>query len=273
LTLIFSAGVAVAAMSIGAASAADLPARTYTKAAAISPIYNWSGFYIGLNGGGGSSRDCWSATNNAGVAVVPAAPEGCHNATGGTVGGQLGYRWQASSWVFGVEAEGNWANFKGSNVNAFALAVVGTPVISDQTAVKAFGLFTGQVGYAVNNVLFYAKGGAAVTDNKYSNVSLIPLIPFAAGIFIPQPPGTTTAQGTETRWGGVVGAGIEYGFAPNWSVALEYDHLFMGTKSVTLNIAPSFGTGLSGIHNISQDIDVGTVRVNYTFGGPVVARY
>jgi outer membrane immunogenic protein len=271
LKLIFSAAVAVATVGIGAASAADLPARTYTKAPAMSPMYNWSGFYIGLNGGGGSSRDCWSATNNAGVAVVPAAPEGCHSATGGTAGGQIGYRWQASSWVFGLEAEGNWANFKGSNANSFAAALFGTPVFSDQTNVQAFGLFTGQVGYAVNNVLFYAKGGAAVTNDKYSNVGLIPLLPFVGAGF--QPAGTTLAQGTDTRWGGVVGTGIEYGFAPNWSVALEYDHMFMGTHGVTLNLVPSFGGGLSGIHNVSQDIDIGTVRVNYRFGGPVVAKY
>jgi outer membrane immunogenic protein len=259
--------VAILTASVAGASAADLAARPYTKAPAMapSPIHNWSGFYIGLNGGGGSSRDCWSATNSIGIAIIPAAPEGCHNATGGTAGGQVGYRWQASSWVFGVEAQGNWANFKGSNVNAFALALLGTPVLSDQTAVQAFGLFTGQVGYAVNNVLFYAKGGAAVAKDKFANVSLVtnPLITT----------GQVFNQGTDTRWGGVVGAGVEYGFAPNWSVALEYDHMFMGTNSETLTLIPPAGTGLSGIHSVSQDIDIGTVRVNYTFGGPVVAKY
>jgi outer membrane immunogenic protein len=250
--------VALGAFGIGPALAADLPARAYTKAPAVvaSPIYDWNGFYIGLNGGGGSSRDCWSVTNN-GVAIVnPAVAEGCHNATGGTVGGQVGYRWQASSWVFGVEAQGNWANFKGSNPNAV------TPLfLSDQTTVSAFGLFTGQVGYAVNNVLFYAKGGAAVTDNKYNNIALF--APLAGQAF---------SQGTETRWGGIAGVGVEFGFAPNWSVAAEYDHLFMGTNNQALNLLPP-GAGLSGMHNISQDVDIGTIRVNYRFGGPVVAKY
>jgi outer membrane immunogenic protein len=81
------------------AAAADLQASPYyTKAPVLTPaMYDWSGFYVGLNGGGGSVNNCLSATNNVGVPIVPAAPEGCNNATGGTVGGQVGYRWQMSS--------------------------------------------------------------------------------------------------------------------------------------------------------------------------------
>jgi outer membrane immunogenic protein len=256
--LIAAAGVVVFAAP---ALAADMaPAPVYTKAPPpMVAIYNWSGFYIGVNGGGGSSRDCWSLTNLFGAPVNPAASEGCQNATGGTVGGQVGYRWQASSWVFGVEAQGNWADFKGSNANTLVPAF-----IADQTKVDAFGLFTGQIGYAVNNVLFYVKGGAAVTDNRYNNLVLVAAGPFAAG--------QAFSQGTDTRWGGVVGVGIEFGFAPNWSVAAEYDHLFMGTNSETLTLLPPLPNA-SGTHNIGQDVDIGTVRVNYKFGGPVVARY
>ena len=92
----------------GMASAADLPARTYTKAPEfVQAAYDWSGFYIGINGGGATSRFDWNADGF--------GDEGSHNATGGTVGGQFGYRWEMSSWVFGLEAQGNWADFKGSN--------------------------------------------------------------------------------------------------------------------------------------------------------------
>lgn len=78
----------------GPAAAADLPARTYSKAPAMvaAPYYDWSGFYVGINGGGGFSNKCWDLTNDGVAAVVPAAAEGCHDATGGTVGGQIGYR-------------------------------------------------------------------------------------------------------------------------------------------------------------------------------------
>ena len=61
----------------------------------IPAIYDWSGVYIGVNGGGGSSRNCY--TTVACVAVNPNS-EGCHDATGGMAGGQLGYRWQSAGW-------------------------------------------------------------------------------------------------------------------------------------------------------------------------------
>jgi outer membrane immunogenic protein len=245
------AAVGLASLGIAPALAADLPARTYTKAPpAVVALYDWSGFYIGLNGGGASSRECYTITSVAGAAVVPNS-EGCHNASGGLVGGQLGYRWQASSWVFGLEAQGDWASLKGSNSSLTAIIPY-----TNQTKIDALGLFTGQVGYAWNNVLWYVKGGAAVSDNKYSSF-------FTAS-------GIVFNQTTETRWGGVVGTGLEIGFAPNWSVGFEYDHLFMGNPNVTF---PVSAIAVTRSDNIRQDVDMGTIRINYRFGGPVVARY
>jgi outer membrane immunogenic protein len=149
--------VGLVALNLAApALAADLPARTYTKAPPIvAPVYDWSGFYIGLNGGGGSSRNCYTITDVAGAAVTPNS-EGCHSATGGLAGGQIGYRWQSSAWVFGLEAQGDWADLKGSNSSLTATV----PYIN-QTKIDAIGLFTGQVGYAWNNVLWYVKGGSS----------------------------------------------------------------------------------------------------------------
>src|SRR6186713_2715134 len=93
--------IAVAALVMGSmsASAADLAARPYTKAPPmVAAIYDWSGFYIGANGGGGWSRNCWDVVTVVGGAL---AAEGCHDASGAVAGGQIGYRWQAASWVFG----------------------------------------------------------------------------------------------------------------------------------------------------------------------------
>jgi outer membrane immunogenic protein len=245
--------VGLTALAMTPALAADLPARApaYTKAPVIvAPIYDWTGFYIGLNGGGASSRECYTINSVAGAPVFPNS-EGCHNATGGLVGGQAGYRWQMSSWVFGVEAQGEWADLKGSNSSLTAI----TPY-TNQTKVDAIGLFTGQIGYAWNSVLLYAKGGAAVTDNKYNSF-------FTAT-------GVTFNSASDTRWGAAVGTGIEIGFAPNWSVAFEYDHLFMGNPNITF-LASAIAVTRSD--NIKQDVDMGTVRINYRFGGPVVAKY
>ena len=235
------------------AAAADLAARPYTKAPppAIAAVYDWSGFYIGANGGWGSSHKCWDFTTPAGTFV---AAEGCHDATGGTVGGQIGYRWQAGTWVFGLEGQGNWADFRGSNVSLF------DPTVRNQSRIDAFGLFTGQVGWAVNNVLFYVKGGAAVTADRFRRFDV------PTGVLI-------ATTGDDTRWGGVVGAGLEFGFAPNWTAGVEYNHLFMQDRTHTF-VDPVVG-GVFGVDRIRQDVDIVTVRLNYRFGGygaPFAAR-
>jgi outer membrane immunogenic protein len=245
--LLFVAAGALALGVSASASAADLAARPYTKAPPmIAAVYDWSGFYIGINGGGGSAHTCWDFLPPVGAAIA----EGCHNSTGGTVGGQVGYRWQSSNWVFGVEGQGNWADFSGSNVTFIG----GNPLgggSTDRTRIDAFGLITGQVGYSWNNVLAYVKGGAAVVSDKYDNF----LAPF-------------TTSASETRWGGTVGAGLEVSFAPNWSVGVEYDHIFLDDRNVTIT-----GGGFTAPLRIRQDVDMGLVRVNYRFGGPVIAKY
>src|SRR6185437_5818544 len=153
--------VTASLIALGAAApavAADLAARPYTKAPPmVAAVYDWSGFYIGANGGWGSSRNCWDFLPVGGGV----ASDGCHDADGGTVGGQVGYRWQAGTWVFGLEAQGNWADFSASNVSLV------DPRFRNNTSIDAFGLFTGQVGYAINNVLLYLNGDNAVTPTTY----------------------------------------------------------------------------------------------------------
>jgi len=237
--------VTASLVALGAAApavAADLAARPYTKAPPmVQAAYDWSGFYIGLNGGGGTSHKCWD--------LVGVGAEGCHDASGGTVGGQVGYRWQTGPVVFGLEAQGNWADFSGDNISA----VTGD---RNRTRIDAFGLFTGQVGYAFSNALLYVKGGAAVVNDKYSVFGV--------------PGDALLGSANETRWGGTVGVGAEYAFAPNWSLGLEYDHMFLGTQTIafTTPAGAAFGSD-----NIRQDVDIFTARVNYRFGGPAIGRY
>lgn len=140
-------------MALARASAADLAARPYTKAPPmLQALYDWSGLYVGIK------------TNDRRVSASGAL-FGDYDVNGGTVGGQLGYRWQSGPLVFSLEAQGNWADLSGSTTNLLALA--GTI----RSKMDAFGLFTGQIGYAWNNVLLYAKGGAAVTDRNYQFIS------------------------------------------------------------------------------------------------------
>ncbi len=153
--------------------------------------------------------------------------------------------------MFGLEAQGNWADFQGSNVSLI------DPTFRNQSRIDAFGLFTGQVGWAANNVLFYIKGGAAVTADRF-RVFDVP-----TGLVV----GTT---GDDTRWGGVVGVGLEYGFAPNWSAGIEYNHLFMQDRTHTFVDATG---AFFGTDRIRQDVDIVTARINYRFGGAGIARY
>lgn len=238
------------------AAAADLAARPYTKAPApmIAAVYDWSGFYLGLNGGWGSSHKCWDVNNVLGVAINPSVAEGCHNATGGTAGGQVGYRWQSATWVFGLEAQGNWADFRGSNASLQTLGLT-----SNRSKIDSFGLFTGQVGYSWNTFLLYVKGGAAVTHDKYEG--------FVTGTNV------VFDRASETRWGGVVGVGGEFAFSPNWSAAVEYDHLFMGNRDNNFSSVLAPVGAFSRTDRIKQDVDMVTVRVNYRWGGPVIAKY
>ena len=256
---------AVGSATLLGVAAPALAADMAVKAAPppyVAPIYSWAGFYIGGNGGWASSDKCWDVTNFL-FPRINAIREGCHNATGGTIGGQIGYRWQASNWVFGLEAQGNWADLNGSNVSVFV------PSWTNNSKIEAFGLFTGQVGYAWNNVLWYVKGGAAVTDDAYRG-TVSPTFPRA---------GTLFDDVRETRWGGVVGTGIEFGFAPNWSVAVEYDHLFMGNRDVSFISRGVLGIGVIApgavfrTDRISQDVDMITARINYRFGGPGLTQY
>jgi outer membrane immunogenic protein len=69
---------------------------------------------------------------------------------------------------------------------------------------------------------------------------------------------------------GTVGVGLEYGFAPNWSAAVEYDHLFLNNRTATFTTSAGTFFAADRVHG---DADLVTVRVNYRFGGPVVTRY
>ena len=227
------------------ASAADLTARPYTKAppqppAPVVAIYDWTGFYIGANGGWGQARNCWDFVTPTGT-----VRDGCHDASGGVVGGQIGYRWQTGSWVWGVEGQGDWANLSASRVSLLR------PLVSERAKVDGLGLITGQVGYAWNAALLYVKGGAAVTGNRFDVVSTMT--------------GVNLASVSSTRWGGAVGVGFEYGFTPNWSVGVEYDHLFMGHNNNSFSVANPVVAG--ALNRISEDVDMVTVRFNYRFGG------
>jgi outer membrane immunogenic protein len=246
--LLGTVGLVTLGIAAGPASAADLAARpVYTKAPMMQAVYDWSGFYIGINGG-------WGQTHDNRFNATTLTPLGSYDPNGGTIGGQVGYRWQTGAFVFGLEAQGNWADFSGRTQN------LGNPANSLHSNLDAFGLFTGQVGYAWNNVLLYAKGGAAVTDRSYS----FDVNPGFAG--------AGASAGYNTEWSPTVGVGLEYGFAPNWSFGVEYDHIFEDTHTVGF-INNTTGLPLAATYRSGGDTDLVLGRLNYKFGGPMIGKY
>ncbi len=231
------------------ASAADMAVKA-PPLPVVAPVYNWTGFYIGANGGWGQSHNCWDFIPVAGGVLS----DGCRDRSGGVFGGQLGYRWQANQFVFGLEAQGDWADFNNTRVSVLA------PAFSTRTKTDGIGLFTGQIGYAWNSSLLYVKGGAAVVSNRFGILDTLT--------------GAELASASATRWGGAVGVGFEYGFTPNWSFGVEYDHLFMGDSNNSFSVANPIVAG--ALNRISQDVDMVTFRVNYRFGWntpPIAAKY
>jgi outer membrane immunogenic protein len=182
--ILFATGI-VALGFTTPAMAADLAASPVKAPPPIVvPIYDWTGFYIGGNGGWGESRNCWGFTTLGGTVLT----DGCSSGSGGVFGGQLGYRWQFGQFVFGLEGQGDWADLK-----SFRQSTV-NPAFSTSTKVDGLGLMTAQLGYAVNAALFYVRGGAAVTSNRYD---------------ITNTAGADVGSASSTRWGGAAGIGFE----------------------------------------------------------------
>ena len=144
-----------------------------------------------------------------GVLVGP--PGNSLDVSGGLAGGQIGANYQAGSWVFGVEADASWADLTGNT--ACASGIVGVAA-NCRAKVDALGTFAGRLGFALDRVLFYGKGGIAFANDKYEINSI------------------AAYRANETRWGWMAGAGIEYSFTDNWSAKIEYNYLDFGTRAV-----------------------------------------
>jgi outer membrane immunogenic protein len=261
--LMASATFAISAvLGIGAASAADLAARPYTKAPVYGPApVSWSGCYIGGNVGGG-----WDSFNAGQVAFAgvptPFVDYGGNNGSSMIGGGQIGCDYQfAPRWVIGIQGQADFGTINSSN------AVAAFPGITAQFQVKNIETLTGRVGYLVAPaVLGYVKGGAAWTNTSASAVVV--------------PGGFVGESANFTMTGYTVGGGLEWMFAPGWSVFGEYNYMDFGTKNVNFpstGIVPGFGPAgaLADTNAVRLTTQTAIAGINYKFnwGGPVIAKY
>jgi outer membrane immunogenic protein len=193
--LLASAGLLV--LGVVSASAADLPRQRAMPAKApvyVPPPYNWTGFYIGINGGGGFGRSEYSSPLST-----------AFDTSGGLVGGTIGYNYQMGQVVLGVEGDGDWSGIRGS------AACGGTTC---DTHNSWLATVRGRLGYAMDRFMPYVTGGAAFGDVKTS----------IAGI------GDTTT----TRTGWTAGGGLEMAIAGPWTAKLESLHVDLGNADTAL---------------------------------------
>jgi outer membrane immunogenic protein len=193
------AGVSALALvsMMGAAGAADLPRRHAmpTKAPAYeAPYYNWTGFYAGINGGGGFGHSDWD---------LPAGTSG-FDTSGGLVGGTLGYNYQMGHLVLGLEGDADYSTIKGDTT-------AGTGVcagVSCETRNQWLATVRGRIGYAFNRVLPYVTAGGAFGDVKMT-------------------PGALGSE-TDTQAGWTAGGGVEVGISGPWTAKVEYLYVDLG---------------------------------------------
>jgi outer membrane immunogenic protein len=185
------------------ASAADLPRGSMPyKAPGYLPTYNWTGFYLGINGGGAFGDSDWNAF---GLTNSP---------SGGMIGVTAGFNWQAlgSPWVFGIEGDVDWT---------FIDDTVACPVgIVCKTQNNWLGTVRGRVGYAWDRLMPYVTGGIAFGDIEVTRTGFI--------------------GASDNNVGWTIGAGLEGALGGRWTAKVEYlyvDLLDIGCSAVACGIA------------------------------------
>jgi outer membrane immunogenic protein len=235
------------------ASAADMAARPYAKAATVAPaaVYDWTGFYVGGHAGYGWGKAATELPTTF-FGGDPAYP--FQDMKGAVAGGQIGYNYQFNWLVLGVEGDISWTDIH-QKYSTLPFPPSGTAF---DAHVDWLASVRGRVGVAFSSVLIYGTGGAAWADLNLSQRSA-----FTPGVF-----GRNWFDSDGIVHNGwVVGGGLEWMFGTNWIARAEYLHYEFDSKLHFL--PPSTLTGLS--HDLK--LDVVRAGISYKFGGPVVARY
>jgi outer membrane immunogenic protein len=202
------AGASVLALGVVSAQAADIvQQRRVVQAAPVytAPYYNWTGGYIGINGGGGWGRSSFGA---------PFASNS-YNLSGGVVGATLGYNFQAGALVWGVEGDLDWSNIRGSGPCGLTTC---------ETRNGWLGTVRGRIGYAADRFMPYVTGGLAVGDIR-TNIT-----------------GVGSANTTKAGW--TLGAGVEWALWQNWTAKVEYLYVDLGRGGSIAGSDASFHTSL-----------------------------
>jgi outer membrane immunogenic protein len=279
--------LAGAIVTSSAAFAADRPVLKAPRY--VAPAYNWTGFYVGTHGGAS-----WARNNF--FDVLGGADAAAFTANGYFGGGQAGYNWQIGQWVLGAEIEGSWSHLQKGvcagliarlisiaglgggtspcnpqnpqqsqfgglggtgcppgtvpNPSAPQICLVSSPCAgfgggcSAGARVYKIGLLSTRLGFSLNRYLFYVKGGGAVAE----------------ALYVINVPGVVSVQPSDTRFGWMVGGGVEWAVLGNWSIKAEYNFIDFGTVRLA-----ETGAGGTVVLDHSQQVHLAKGGINYRF--------
>ena len=236
-------GTACAAATVQLACAADLP----TKAPAYQPapmLYNWGGFYVGAHGG-----YAWSNIDSTTTDLATGAVETSfsHDRRGGFGGGQIGYNFMVNpNFLIGIEGDVDGADISGT----VDRCLDATHCANSDGKNDWFATVRGRLGYVQNNWLIFATGGVVWLHNSTTRTIVASPNPALVGA-------SASASNTDAGW--TAGGGVEYGFAPNWSVNLEYRYMQVDTG---VDFIYPFAT--ANRHTDSTD-HINTVRLGVSY--------
>ena len=235
---LFLASAAIVALPIGAATAADLPARMPVKAAPIAPPpFNWTGFYVGANAGVVWGRSVQTVNIDDAPLGIPADTSTYSGFIGGV---QAGYNWQFSNIVLGIEADIDGSTARKSVVTR------GPATDTHNMALNWLSTVRGRAGLAFDRFLPYFTGGVAFAGLKNELVD-------TSG------PLTVNRGSTATGW--TVGGGLEYAFDNHWSVKGEYLYVKFPDKTVSVPVPGGYT-----FQTTFKDTDqVARIGLNYRF--------
>ena len=241
--------------------AADLPVKAPPMPA---PVFTWTGFYVGGNGGWGWGRS--QSTSFLGDLAFPTGTVFNEIHSSGFLGGaQAGFNYQtAYNLVVGVEGEWDWTNISGTETTiSTAPRFVG---FSSTTTgrIKDLADLTGRIGWAAGPWLFYGKGGVALDQTSSTGIFLS-----TTGTLV----STSASSGNFDRSGWVVGAGFEWAFAPAWSAKIEYEHFDFGSTPIGITHITAAGVLSQTFVNSTEKIDLVKGGINYRFNWGAPATY
>lgn len=227
------------------ALAADMAVKAPPTAPAAAPLYNWTGLYLGIEGGGGFGST--SHTN----ALFPAAASGGNaDLRGGLLGGTYGYNWQFGHLVAGLEGDFSWSGIRDTFTSSSGLPTFCPAAFPCFTSLQWLGTDRLRLGYAQDGILIYATGGVAYGDVRATILN--------AGIF-------GIDSETHLRAGYTVGGGIEAKINRHWSAKLEYLYVDFGNRAGYTAFPPPPPLQPENVFLNSNIVRAG---LNYEFNGP-----